>query len=145
MREILFRGKRCDNDEWVQGYYIRADHHWHNHGIHKDWITLGASANGGWFALHNKYAVKSETVGQFTGLTDKNGKKVFENDIIVICYETDGEEFSETKKVHYNEKECCWYPMRWEECCEHCDHYTEVKSIEVVGNIHDNPELLENP
>ena len=104
MREILFRGKRCDNSEWVQGYYIRAEHHWHNHGIHKDWITLGASANGGWFALHNKYAVKSETVGQFTGLTDKNGKKVFENDIIVICYETDGEEFTETKRVHYNEK-----------------------------------------
>ena len=115
MREILFRGKRCDNGEGVQGYYIRAEHHWHNHGIHKDWITLGASANGGWFALHNKYAVKSETVGQFTGLTDKNGKKVFENDIIVICYETDGEEFTETKRVHYNEKKCCWYPMRWEE------------------------------
>ena len=145
MREILFRGKRCDNSEWVQGYYIRAEHHWHNHGIHKDWITLGASANGGWFTLHNKYAVKSETVGQFTGLTDKNGKKVFENDIIVICYETDGEEFTETKRVHYNEKECCWYPVRWEECCEYCDHYTEIKSIEVIGNIHDNPELLENP
>ena len=141
-REILFRGKRCDNGEWVQGYYIRADHHWHKHGIHKDWIALGASANGGWFALHNKYAVKAETVGQFIGLTDKNGKKVFENDIVVICYETDGEEFSETKRVHYNEKECCWYPMRWEECCEYCDHYTEVKSIEVIGNIHDNPELL---
>ena len=142
MREILFRGKRCDNGEWVQGFYLRADHHWHKNGIHKDWIALGASANGGWFALHNKYAVKAETVGQFTGLTDKNGKKVFENDIIVICYETDGEEFTETKRVHYNEKECCWYPMRWEECCEHCDHYTEVKSIEVIGNIHDNPELL---
>ena len=145
MREILFRGKRCDNGEWVQGFYVRADHHWHKNGIHKDWIICGASANGGWFALHNKYAVKSETVGQFTGLTDKNGKKVFENDIIVICYETDGEEFTETKRVHYNEKECCWYPMRWEECCEYCDHYTEVKSIEVIGNIHDNPELLENP
>ena len=66
MREILFRGKRCDNAEWVQGYYIRADHHWHKHGIHKDWITLGASANGGWFVLHNKYAVKAETVGHIS-------------------------------------------------------------------------------
>ena len=72
-----------------------------------------------------------------------SGAVNFENDIIVICYETDGEEFSETKKVRYNEKECCWYPMRWEECCEYCDHYTDVKSIEVIGNIHDNSELLE--
>lgn len=82
MREILFRGKRCDNGEWVQGFYVRADHHWHNHGIHKDWIICGASANGGWFALHNKYPVIAETVGQYIGLTDMSGTKIFEGDIV---------------------------------------------------------------
>jgi uncharacterized phage protein (TIGR01671 family) len=140
MREILFRGKRCDNGEWAQGYYIRAEHHWHKHGIHKDWITLGASANGGWFALHNKYAVKAETVGQFTGLTDKNGKKVFEGDIVVFRTRTSTFKplyvrwYAETAQFLVTTNDCVRsYPMdrSWE--------------YEVIGNIHDNPELLENP
>ena len=139
MREILFRGKRCDNDEWVQGYYIRADHHWHKHGIHKDWIVCGASANGGWFALHNKYAVKAETVGQFTGLTDKNGKKIFEGDRCRVsrpCVLAYG-------KITF-QNGCFWFVddgpggmLRL------CDVKMNGFEIEVIGNIHDNPELLE--
>ena len=139
MREILFCGKRCDNGEWVQGYYIRADLHWHKHGIHKDWIVCSASANGGWFALHNKYAVKSETVGQFTGLTDKNGKKIFEGDIVrymnketmVVVWNNDSASFAIAySAINFN--------------------YLATISgahiyLEVIGNIHDNPELLENP
>lgn len=132
MRDILFRGKRIDNGDWVEGSLV----------VWPDGQTdICFSENGDFFEMA-KTIVLAETVSQYTGLSDKNGKKIFEGDIVVICYETDGEEFSETKRVHYNEKECCWYPMRWEECCEHCDHYTEVKSIEVIGNIHDNPELL---
>ena len=143
MREILFRGKRCDNGEWVQGFYVRADHHWHKNGIHKDWIALGASANGGWFALHNKYAVKAETVGQYTGLTDKNGKKIFEGDIVrcismtdmanmVVIFE-DGE-FRMVLCEKYKDyiPGCGFYAIR---CFDK----------EIIGNIHDNPELLENP
>jgi len=146
MREILFRGKRCDNDEWVQGYYIRADHHWHKHGIHKDWITLGASANGGWFALHNKYAVKAETVGQYTGLTDKNGKKIFEGDII----DASGEWWdaagpaghdSPVIAVEWDDGLCGFAPFAVYDC--DCDVYINASGVEVIGNIHDNPELLE--
>ena len=147
MREILFRGKRCDNGEWVQGYYIRAEHHWHNHGIHKDWITLGASANGGWFALHNKYAVKSETVGQFTGLTDKNGKKIFEGDIVAQNWYDHNEPADDSfGEVVFCEYDCSFSVMDVEKdgivplgkC--HAYHW----EAEVIGNIHDNPELLEN-
>jgi uncharacterized phage protein (TIGR01671 family) len=136
MREILFRGKRCDNGEWAQGYYIRAEHHWHKHGIHKDWITLGAYANGGWFALHNKYAVKAETVGQFTGLTDKNGKKIFEGDILDV--------------MHQGVFECRWDEGNFEFGLSNRKEsfgiaYVSPNDIFVIGNIHDNPELLENP
>ena len=136
MREILFRGKRCDNSEWVQGYYIRAEHHWHNNGIHKDWITLGASANGGWFALHNKYAVKAETVGQFTGKTVKNGK-VFDGDILKSI---DG-----IFLVRWDEEKSA-FVMRFLEYPFETLYLEEMwDDAEIIGNIHDNPELLENP
>ena len=157
MREILFRGKRCDNGEWVQGYYIRAEHHWHNHGIHKDWITLGASANGGWFALHSKYAVKAETVGQFTGLTDKNGKKIFEGDVVkaVIVRDLGGgtENRQETGIIAYDKigmiglvaKYAGNIPI-WSDFFQELTLSGCINDFwfEVIGNIHDTPELLEN-
>ena len=143
MREILFRGKRCDNGEWVQGFYVRADHHWHKNGIHKDWIALGASANGGWFALHNKYAVKAETVGQFTGLTDKNGKKIFEGD--VVLYPWNDQDKPERFTIKFKDGQFVASPVKETE-----DYWDFMvggysKEMEVIGNIHDNPELLENP
>ena len=158
MREILFRGKRCDNGEWVQGFYVRADHHWHKHGIHKDWIALGASANGGWFALHNKYAVKAETVGQYTGLTDKNGKKIFEGDVVkaVIVRDLGGgkETRTETGIIGYDKigmigliaKYAGIIPV-WSDFFQELTLSGCINDFwfEIIGNIHDNPELLENP
>ena len=138
MREILFRGKRCDNGEWVQGFYVRAAHHWHKHGIHKDWIICGASANGGWFALHNKYAVKAETVGQYTGLTDKNGKKIFEGDIV------QGKDRLEKhlEVFGYIDHKNGSFVITG----DFMTHYRWLDyEVEVIGNIHDNHELLENP
>ena len=140
MREILFRGKRCDNGEWVQGYYIRAEHHWHNHGIHKDWITFGASANGGWFALHNKYAVKAETIGQFTGLTDNNGKKIFEGDIIEWFAQGESER-PDFGYIEYDEQSFAWR-VCWQKYDPDFMEGMQQEYISVIGNIHDNPELL---
>ena len=139
MREILFRGKRCDNGEWAQGYYIRADYHWHKYGIHKDWIALGASANGGWFALHSKYAVKSETVGQYTGLTDKNGKKIFEGDVVCV---------NDRLMPHYEKLSTFIGEVDHKDASfvivgDVITHYRWLDyEVEVIGNIHDNPELL---
>ena len=70
-REILFRGKRIDNDEWVYGF-LRCRNYidvWTPH----TWEEEDGSA--GEYATVESYQVKPETVGQFTGLTDKNGKK----------------------------------------------------------------------
>ena len=88
MREILFRGKRVDNGEWITGYYIKANHHWHSQGIHEDWFVVDTIQNGGWCNVRGKYAIIPETIGQYTGLTDKNGTKIFENGYMIIDNKT---------------------------------------------------------
>ena len=134
MREILFRGKRVDNGKWVTGYYIRANYHLHNRGIHKDWIITGACANGGWFVLRGRYPVIPETVGQYTGL-EANGKRIFEGDIVR------GRDALEKGLVVEG-----YIDHQYGSFCIVCDLMTHFRwmdyEVEVIGNIHDNPELI---
>ena len=138
MREILFRGKRIDNGEWIEGYYVKAVHHWHKHGIHEDWLITGAAANGGWFAIHNRHAVDPATVGQYTGLTDKNGKKIFEGDIVRYEIQAGACVVFRSDLMHVEWSEQTAQFIVTGDCSYIMD---SANKYEIIGNIHDNPEL----
>lgn len=133
----LCRGKRIDNNEWIEGYYVHYDDIIGNHKDDCDYII--EKHNGEIFCFHE---VISETVGQFTGLTDKNGKKIFEGDIVNYArmpkiYMIDfHEEFLHYSLFYYDKELKNIY---------YCGivHKNDGKSIEVIGTIYDNPELLE--
>ena len=137
MREILFRGKRIDNGEWIEGYLLKVCNYatcsWDLSIEYKDPQWSGSKA-------YNTAAVGPSTVGQYTGLTDKNGKKIFEGDIVKNEYEDRKYQYF---KIFYNEKTLQWevmnkYGMRG-------ILHNVIGNMEIIGNIHDNPELLENP
>lgn len=135
MREILFRGKRVDNGEWVEGYYSYSPE------IDKHMITTISIAHPYGTDL-GFYKVIPETVGQYTGLTDKNGRKIFEGDIVVFADFFDD-------KIHRGVVYWCDLAF-WFDCTEtegdegmYSLAYISVNVLEVIGNIYDNPELLE--
>ena len=147
-REILFRGKRKDNGNWIEGYFVLLAI---NDGL-KHAIYTGTDE--GRFIL---FEVIPDTVGQFTGLCDKNGKKIFEGDIVKVTYieqrQYQGvsyqDEHSCVEEVIYNEKSACFMLKIM---CEDVPLYrplhnfgslANIKELEVIGNIYDNPELLE--
>ena len=151
-REILFRGKQKKNGEWVCGDLMHSEGRTYC-GIYAE--TLGE--------------IRPETVGQFTGLTDRNGKKIFEGDIVKcrhrlysISFEkledkkirrSYGKEIEEASVGGFN---CLYWRNYAVSIYDGCvkiqngsdSHYIRKNyiynhAIEVIGNIHDNPELLE--
>ena len=133
-REILFRGKRTDNGEWVDGYLCECHHK--DTGKY-DYAIQEMFENG--YIMHE---VIPETVGQYTGLTDKNGRKIFEGDILGAHLD-----------VNYPENETIavivWANNAW--CIQELgaepdiigDDELKNDGWEIIGNIYDNPELLE--
>lgn len=131
-REIIFRGKTIADDKWVYGDYCQSD-------ITDDTIHINNGVNSG---LHR--VIDPKTVGQYIGLTDKNGKKVFEGDILAFYSDYHEKELIDGV-VKYGEFNCT--------CCDGVyGWYIDGGDIRklgdtntrlyVVGNIHDNPELL---
>ena len=135
MREILFRGKTSDG-EWVEGDLLQTRYH----SGHIEYQIMPQTP------VSSAYPVLSETVGQFTGLTDRNGvKMIFEGDICRFKYLND---------VHVGEivfnVTTASFVMRYQsivgvygEKATHKMLLSACDNIEVIGNIHDNPELME--
>ena len=136
MRDILFRGKRVDDGNWVEGYYAKTSDMFTDETydiiFRVDVVAcLDIDKFDGYRAVH------PETVGQFTGLLDKNGVKIFEGDIVKFASGiTRSVVFSEwLAEFEFDNHDPVENP---DGCCLCCDH----EYCEVVGNIWDNPELL---
>lgn len=132
MREILFRGKRMDNGDWVFGDLIREPF-----GYCIQVVT--GSGNG---YRRKKYAISEETVGQYTGLKDKNGKRIFEGDILKSHYDSLFPDDVTFDLVVFCDSAWCIQQNGFEPVPACADMISDIS--EVVGNIYDNPELLED-
>lgn len=129
MREILFRGKHVDNGEWVYGYYVPACF-----GRFPCRPAIVPEPNGTWRPIE----VKSETIGQYTGLTDKNGRKIFEGDVLKGKFSNYVIRFDEEERAFvYGSSRKGGYIHSLAKYL-----IGDYKNLRVIGNIHDNPELI---
>ena len=136
MRDIEFRGKRTDNGEWVYGNFVR--------GCDKKYAYIVEFGNEE--LCRNYVDVNPETIGQDTGLKDKNGTKIFDGDIVLVPY------IDPIFKCAWNDTSPCERAivkhcngMFYVEYIESGDKFTLSAMdgyMEIIGNIYDNPELL---
>ncbi len=137
MREILFRAKRLDNGEWVEGYYYRGTFS----NELKTYIKQNAIDNdeGKLFRYDINYEVDTNTLCQYTGLTDKNGLKIWENDILKANLDEDFAENTTYEWVKWYESG--FYTYEDNSLVSILDIW-DTENFEVCGNVFDNPELL---
>ncbi|HAO6129924.1 TPA: hypothetical protein IQB06_001305 [Listeria monocytogenes] len=137
MREIEFRGKRIDNGEWVYGNLMQFEDS--ATFIFADERKGASTLTYAHFIINNMHAIDEKTIDQYTGLKDKNGKKIFEGDIVDISvYDCLDWSSIKGKVVFLNG---AWL-------VEDVGHFaitlqSETNEIEIIGNVHENLGLWE--
>lgn len=131
MREILFRAKDEASNKWVYGYYVHLPSA--AGCVHIMQVPAGNPDES-----NTVYYIIPETVGEYTGLVDKNGKKIFEGDIV---------RYNDTlhKVVFCTINGCAFFGITYPDRGEvwNFDGITCAHKMKILGNIHDNPELVE--
>ena len=130
MKEILFRGKQFNSDEWIEGQLL-----YFKSSVNTDELAIIVKDcewdhSRSWFNIGKRYRVNPMTINQYTGLNDINCVKIFEGDIVEI--------FGNTYKVYWDKSDACYQTAN----CDYSFHKCASRS-KVIGNIYDNPELLE--
>ena len=129
--EIKFRGKKFDTGEWVYGYYHLTIHS-QTHCIDVPMADFDNSI---------LWHVNPATVGQFTGLKDKEGREIYEGDIVRFKKEYQAELPSDAIfQIVFDEGAFCGENTDWK---EYLGVLVDVGTVEVIGNVHEHPELLE--
>ena len=138
MREILFRGKRKDNGEWVEGHYGTMDIISLEETYTAGFITACCNSLG----MQEIYEIIPETLSQYILLDDKKGNKIFDGAILEITSEYYNLKEKSLYKVRYHEATAsfCAFAIDFLQRVPLCQK--ECKYYEIIGNIHDNPELL---
>lgn len=139
MREIKFRGKRLDNEEWLYGSLLVS--HFKDDKKERYFIT---QFSGNYTFEHE---VNPTTVGQYTGLKDKNGKEIYEGDIINwLMYRMDRTGYIEEGRVEFRTNEQATVVINKFATKDGRESVRNIlnclNDLKVIGNIHDNPELM---
>ena len=139
IREVIFRGKRKDNGEWIENHTVvelRDGQKYIPNNSAPSGLKINENGNiVSFVALFHE--VLPSTVGQYTGFTDKNGRKIFEGDIVIY-----GDTIHEV--VFEKRNTTAYFGLVYSEIeTMPFGHYQDLNHIEVIGNIHDNPESLE--
>lgn len=144
MRKIFFRGKRTDNGEWVCGYYVlRKRPYFKDKGANFEHIICDNlvidDSNDKQFVdtIPITYSVDPETIGQYTGLTDMNGRKIFEGDIVISDYI----DYEDERGVVQWDSDIAKFIITYSTFTVDFDSVCG-EELEIVGNVYDDPELL---